>query len=158
MAIINFLKTYQRIARFKWGRFDGIKGPGTVFLIPIMHVGVKIGLRTEVMDISTQGNITVDNAPIDIDLVVHIRVLDDPSYSQRAVLNVVNYRSAVEELATTALREVVGEFTVDDLLSQRERINTVLRERFDAETEHWGIKVENVRIATSSRAMTSERQ
>ena len=90
--------------------------------------------------------------------MVHIRVLDDPSYTQRAVLNVVNYRSAVEELATTALREVVGEFTVDDLLSQRERINTVLRERFDAETEHWGIKVENVRIATSSRAMTSERQ
>ena len=60
MAIINFLKTYQRIARFKWGRFDGIKGPGTVFLIPIMHVGVKIDLRTEVMDISTQGNITVE--------------------------------------------------------------------------------------------------
>ncbi len=144
MAIINFLKDFERIARFKWGNFEGMKGPGPVFLIPIMHAGRKIDTRTQVIDIPRQTNITKDNAPIDIDFLVYLRVHTE--YADRAVLEVENYRAAVIGLATTTLRAVVGEMTVDDVLSQRERINTDIRVKLDSETERWGIKVSNVEI------------
>ena len=144
MAIINFLKNYERMARFKWGNFQGMRGPGPVWLIPIMHSGARVDLRTEVIDIPRQRNITKDNAPIDIDFLVYMRVVAE--YADRAVLEVENYRGAVIGLATTTLRAVVGDIDLDEVLSQRERINTVLRERLDAETERWGIKVTNVEI------------
>lgn len=144
MAIINFLKDYERIGRFKWGNFQGMKGPGPTLLIPIMHAGRKLDLRTEVMDIPRQRNITKDNAAIDIDFLVYLRVLEE--FSERAILSVENYRAAVIGLATTTLRAVVGDITLDQVLSQRERINTELREKLDSETERWGIKVENVEI------------
>jgi regulator of protease activity HflC (stomatin/prohibitin superfamily) len=144
MAIINFLKSYERMARFKWGNFDGMKGPGPAWLIPIVHSGTKLDLRTEVMDIPRSTNITSDNAGIDIDFLVYMRVMAESS--DRAVLIVENYHTAVVGLATTTLRAVVGEMTLDEVLSQRERINSVLRLKLDAETERWGIKVENVEI------------
>ena len=144
MSIINFLKNYERLARFKFGNFEGMKGPGPVWMIPILHSGARVDLRTEVIDIPRQRNITKDNAPIDIDFLVYMRVITE--YSERAVLEVENYRAAVIGLATTTLRAVVGDIDLDEVLSQRERINTVLRERLDAETERWGIKVTNVEI------------
>ena len=144
MGIINFLRNYQRMARFRWGNFEGMKGPGPVWLIPIMHSGARVDLRTEVLDIARQTNITKDNAPIDIDFLVYMRVMDE--YADRAVLEVENYRAAVIGLATTTLRAVVGDIDLDEVLSQRERINTVLREKLDSETERWGIKVTNVEI------------
>ena len=144
MAIINFLKDYERMARFKWGNFEGMKGPGPVFLIPIMHTGKKIHTQTEVIDIPRQTNITRDNAPIDIDFLIYLRVMEETA--DRAVIVVENYRAAVIGLATTTLRAVVGEMTVDDVLSQRERINASIRGKLDAETERWGIKVSNVEI------------
>jgi len=144
MAIINFLRNYQRLARFLWGNFEGMRGPGPVFMIPIMHSGVKIDLRTQVIDIPRQTNITKDNAPIDIDFLVYLRVAVE--YSDRAVLEVENYRMAVIGLATTTLRAVVGDIDLDGVLSQRERINNILREKLDSETERWGIKVTNVEI------------
>ena len=144
MGIINFLRNYQRMARFRWGNFEGMKGPGPVWLIPIMHSGTRVDLRTEVLDIARQTNITKDNAPIDIDFLVYMRVMED--YADRAVLEVENYRAAVIGLATTTLRAVVGDIDLDEVLSQRERINTVLREKLDSETERWGIKVTNVEI------------
>jgi regulator of protease activity HflC (stomatin/prohibitin superfamily) len=144
MAIINFLKDYERMARFKWGNFQGMMGPGPVFLIPIMHSGTKVDTRTEVMDIPRQRNITKDNAAIDIDFLVYLRVMVE--YADRSVLEVENYHAAVVGLATTTLRAVVGDITLDEVLSQRERINAQLREKLDAETERWGIKVENVEI------------
>ena len=144
MAIINFLKDFERIARFRWGNFEGMKGPGPVVLIPIMHSGIKVDLRTEVVDIPRQTNITKDNAPIDIDFLIYMRVMVDTS--DRAVLEVENYRAAVRGLATTTLRAVVGEMTVDEVLSQREHINASIRGKLDAETERWGIKVTNVEI------------
>jgi regulator of protease activity HflC (stomatin/prohibitin superfamily) len=144
MAIINFVKNYERLARFKWGNYEGMKGPGPVFVIPIMNSAKKVDLRTEVMDIPRQRNITKDNAAIDIDFLVYLRVMDE--YADRAVLVVENYRSAVVGLATTTLRAVVGDITLDQVLSQRERINALLREKLDVETERWGIKVENVEI------------
>jgi len=144
MAIINFVKDYQRIAVFKWGRFQGMKGPGVVVLLPIIHTGARVDLRTEVMDIPRQTNITADNAPIDIDFLVYMRVM--PEYADRAVINVENYHTAVIGLATTTLRAVVGEMTVDEVLSQRERINNSIRVKLDQETEGWGIKVSAVEI------------
>ncbi|MCH2321780.1 MAG: SPFH/Band 7/PHB domain protein [SAR202 cluster bacterium] len=144
MPIINFLKNYERLARFQLGNFEGMKGPGPVWMIPILHSGSRVDLRTEVIDIPRQRNITKDNAPIDIDFLVYMRVITE--YSERAVLEVENYRAAVIGLATTTLRAVVGDIDLDEVLSQRERINTVLRERLDAETERWGIKVTNVEI------------
>jgi regulator of protease activity HflC (stomatin/prohibitin superfamily) len=125
--IINFLKDYERIARFRWGHFEGMKGPGPIMLIPIMHSGVKVDLRTEVIDIPRQTNITKDNAPIDIDFLIYMRVMRDDA--AKSVLEVENYRQAVIGLAITTLRAVVGEMTVD-------------------ETARWGIKVTNVEIKT----------
>ena len=144
MAVLNFLKNYERMARFKWGNFEGMKGPGPVFMIPVMHSGVKVDFRTEVMDIPRQTNITKDNAPIDIDFLVYLRVMDE--YAERAVLEVEDYHSAVVGLATTTLRAVIGDIDLDAVLSQRERINNMLREKLDSETERWGIKVTNVEI------------
>ena len=144
MAILNFVKDYERIARFKLGRYESMRGPGPVFLIPILHSGRKVDLRTEVIDIPRQTNITKDNAPIDIDFLIYLRVMTENA--ERAVLEVENYRAAVIGLATTTLRAVVGDIDLDEVLSQRERINNVLREKLDAETERWGIKVTNVEI------------
>ena len=144
MAILNFVKDFERIAVFKWGKFQGMMGPGVVFLIPFMHVGTKVHTQTQVRDIPRQRNITKDNAAIDIDFLVYLRIMVD--YADRAVMEVVDYRQAVDGLATTTLRAVVGEMTLDEVLSQRERINSAIREKLDAETERWGIKVANVEI------------
>jgi regulator of protease activity HflC (stomatin/prohibitin superfamily) len=121
-----------------------MKGPGPAWVIPIMHSGKKVDLRTEVMDIPRSTNITRDNAAIDIDFLVYLRVMEESS--DRSVLTVENYHAAVVGLATTTLRAVVGDITLDEVLSQREKINNALREKLDAETGRWGIKVENVEI------------
>jgi regulator of protease activity HflC (stomatin/prohibitin superfamily) len=144
MAIINFLRPYERLALFKWGRFTGMRGPGPVIIVPIMHSGVKIDTRVEVIDIPRQTNITKDNAPIDIDFLIYMRVITEDA--EKAVLEVENYRAAVIGLATTTLRAVIGDIDLDEVLSQRERINNLIREKLDAETERWGIKVTNVEI------------
>ena len=111
MYLINFLKDYERIARFRWGNFEGLKGPGPVIMIPIMHSGVKLDLRTEVIDIPRQTNITKDNAPIAVDFLIFLRVMVE--FADRAVLQVENYRAAVIGLATTTLRAVVGDIDLD---------------------------------------------
>ncbi len=144
MAIINFVRDYERMARFRFGRFQGMLGPGIVLAIPIIHQISRIDTRTEVLDIPKQTNITRDNASIDIDFLVYLRV--DLNEAAKAVLEVANYHMAVVGLATTTLRAVVGDIALDDVLSQRERINESIREKLDAETARWGIKVTNVEI------------
>jgi regulator of protease activity HflC (stomatin/prohibitin superfamily) len=144
MAIINFVRDYERIARFRLGTFEGMMGPGIVISLPIIHQIQKIDTRVTVLDIPRQTNITKDNAPIEIDFLVYLRVsIND---AQKAVLEVEDYTSAVVGLATTTLRAVVGEMDLDDVFSQRDKINEVLRTRLDGETERWGIKVTNVEI------------
>ena len=165
MAIINFVRDYERLARFKFGRFQGMLGPGVVFAIPIVHSIRKIDTRIEVVDIPRQTNITRDNAPIVIDFLVYMRV--DIDEAQKAVLEVGDYRAAVIGLATTTLRAVIGDIALDDVLSQRERINEAIRTRLDSETARWGIKVTNVEIReiepppdiqeSMNRQMTAER-
>lgn len=144
MAFINFVRDYERIARFRLGTFEGMMGPGIVFAIPIIHQIQKIDTRVTVLDIPRQTNITKDNAPLDVDFLVYLRV--DIENARKAVLEVEDYTSAVVGLATTTLRAVIGDIDLDDVLSQRDRINELIRTRLDSETERWGIKVTNVEI------------
>lgn len=144
MAIINFLRPYERLALFKWGNFTGMRGPGPVIMVPIMHKGIKLDTRIEVMDIPRQANITKDNVAIDIDFLIYMRVMIKEA--EKAILEVEDYRSAVIGLATTTLRAVIGDIDLDEVLSQRERINNLIRNKLDSETERWGIKVTNVEI------------
>jgi len=165
MAIINFVKDYERVARFRLGQFEGMRGPGMVIAIPVIHQIQKIDTRTTVLDIPRQTNITKDNAPIEIDFLVYLRV--NINEAQKALLEVEDYTTAVVGLATTTLRAVIGEMNLDDVFSQRDKINESLRTRLDSETERWGIKVTNVEIReidpprdiqeAMNRQMTAER-
>ena len=142
--IISFVRDYERIARFRLGKFEGMKGPGVVIAIPIIHSTEKVDTRIEVLDISRQTNITKDNVPLSIDVLVYLRV--DVANAERSVLEVEDYRYAVRGLATTTMRAVIGDMALDEVLSQRDRINELIRTRLDTETERWGIKVTNVEI------------
>ena len=144
MGIINFVRDYERIARFKLGKFEGMKGPGVVFSIPILHQIRKVDTRTQLIDVPRSTSITKDNASIDIDFLVYMRI--DVNEAEKAVLEVQDYMVAVIGLATTTLRAVIGDITLDEVLSQRERINEAIRVRLDSETNRWGIKVTNVEI------------
>jgi len=142
--IISFVRDYERIARFRLGKFEGMKGPGIVIAIPVIHSTEKVDTRVEVLDISRQTNITKDNVPLSIDVLVYLRV--DVDNAERSVLEVEDYRYAVRGLATTTMRAVIGDMALDEVLSQRDRINELIRTRLDTETERWGIKVTNVEI------------
>ena len=142
--IISFVRDYERIARFRLGKFEGMKGPGIVIAIPVIHSTEKVDTRVEVLDISRQTNITKDNVPLSIDVLVYLRV--DIDNAERSVLEVEDYRYGVRGLATTTMRAVIGDMALDEVLSQRDRINELIRTRLDTETERWGIKVTNVEI------------
>ncbi|MCH2515864.1 MAG: SPFH/Band 7/PHB domain protein [Dehalococcoidia bacterium] len=144
MALINFIKDYERLARFRLGKFEGMMGPGIVIALPFIHTIQKIDTRVTVLDIPRQANITKDNASIEIDFLVYLRVILENA--ERAIMEVENYTAAVVGLATTTLRAVIGDISLDDVLSQRDRINELIRTRLDSETERWGIKVTNVEI------------
>ena len=144
MALINFIKDYERLARFRLGKFEGMMGPGIVIALPFVHTIQKIDTRVTVLDIPRQANITKDNASIEIDFLVYLRVIVENA--ERAIMEVENYTAAVVGLATTTLRAVIGDISLDDVLSQRDRINELIRTRLDSETERWGIKVTNVEI------------
>ena len=147
LVMIPYLRTvkqYERLAVFTLGKYSGLKGPGLNVLFWPFHKTEQVDLREEVLDIPRQTNITLDNAPIDIDFLVYMRVID--GQEDRAVLEVVDYYGAVVGIATTTLRAVIGEMNVDDVLSQRERINEALRTKLDEITARWGIKVTQVEI------------
>ena len=139
---IRIVPEYQRLVVFRLGRCIGQKGPGLVFLIPVVDRAVKVDLREQVREIPHQTSITKDNAPISIDFLWYYKVLD-PSES---VLQVGNFEVAAQGMATTTLRAVIGGIPLDDVLSEREHINTMLRTRLDEVTERWGVKVTNVEI------------
>jgi regulator of protease activity HflC (stomatin/prohibitin superfamily) len=139
---IRIVPEYQRLVVFRLGRCIGAKGPGIVLLIPVIDRAVKVDLREQVREIPHQTSITKDNAPISIDFLWYYKVLD-PSES---VLQVGNFEVAAQGMATTTLRAVIGGIPLDDVLSEREHINTMLRTRLDEVTERWGVKVTNVEI------------
>jgi regulator of protease activity HflC (stomatin/prohibitin superfamily) len=139
---IRIVPEYQRLVVFRLGRCIGQKGPGLIFLIPVVDRAVRVDLREQVREIPHQTSITKDNAPISIDFLWYYKVLD-PSES---VLQVGNFEVAAQGMATTTLRAVIGGIPLDDVLSEREHINTMLRTRLDEVTERWGVKVTNVEI------------
>jgi len=150
---IKIVRQYERLAVFTLGKFSersGLKGPGLQILVWPIQTTTKIDLREEVIDIPRQTNITSDNAPLDIDFLVFLRPIEHEA--QKVVLEVINYHQAVIGMATTILRAVVGEMTVDEVLSQRERINDELRVKLDEITGRWGIKVTQVEIKEISPA------
>ena len=147
IPLLKIVRQYERLAVFTLGKFNektGVRGPGLQILIWPFQTGERIDLREEVINIPRQTNITRDNAPIDIDFLVYLRPIE--SEAQKVVLEVVNYHQAVIGMATTILRAVIGEMNVDDVLSQRERINQELRIKLDDTTGRWGIRVSAVEI------------
>jgi len=139
-SAIKILKEYERGVIFRLGRLIGAKGPGLFFIIPGIDKMMRISLRTVTMDIPPQDVITRDNVSIKVNAVVYFRVMDP----NKAVVEVENYIYATSQLAQTTLRSVVGQAELDELLSQREKINMHLQDILDKDTEPWGIKVSKV--------------
>ena len=141
---IRVLREYERGVIFRLGRLlqGGSKGPGLFILVPIIDKMVKVSLRTVVMDVPPQDIITQDNVSLKVNAVVYFRVMEP----QKSVVEVENYLMATSQLSQTTLRSVLGQSDLDDLLSQRDKINQRLRQIIDAHTEPWGIKVSNVEV------------
>src|SRR4030043_443228 len=141
-SAIRIVPEYVRLVVFRLGRCIGAKGPGIVFLIPVVDRGVSVDLREQVREIPHQTSITKDNAPISIDFLWYYKVLNP----MESVLQVGNFEAAAQGMATTTLRAVIGGIMLDEVLSEREHINNMLRTRLDEVTERWGVKVTNVEI------------
>jgi regulator of protease activity HflC (stomatin/prohibitin superfamily) len=139
---IKIVREFQRLVIFRLGRSIGSKGPGLVFLIPILDRPQWVDLREFYLEIPHQTSITKDNAPISIDFITFYKVLD-PVMS---VIAIQDFAGAALNIAATTLRSVVGDISLDDVLAKREEINQILRAKLDAITERWGVKVTNVEI------------
>src|SRR2546423_9068795 len=135
--MIRILREYERGVIFRLGKLLGAKGPGLIFLIPIVDRMVRMDLRVVTINVERQEVMTRDNVPVTVDAVVYFRVVDP----QAAVVKVENFLKATSLIAQTTLRSVLGQAPLDDLLSQRESINLKLQEIIDRQTEPWGIKV-----------------
>ena len=143
LPFVRVLKEYERAVIFRLGRaLPGVKGPGVIFLIPILDRMIRVDLREQFFEIEHQRSITNDNAPVDIDLLIYHRIIN----ARDSVLRIKDFSGAALGISQTTLRAVVGDITLDDVLSKREYINSVLREKLDEVTEHWGIKVTRVEI------------
>ena len=139
---IKVIPEYKRLVVFRLGKLMAIKGPGLVFLVPIIDRGVEVDLREFVLDIPPQTCITKDNAPVDVDLLIYMKIFDP----QLAVTSVQNYITAATGIAMTTLRAIVGDMVLDDVLAKREYMNSALRAKLDEITDRWGIKVTSVEI------------
>lgn len=141
---IRILREYERGVIFRLGRLvkGGVKGPGLILLVPIIDKMVKVSLRTVVLDVPPQDVITQDNVSIKVNAVVYFRVMQP----HKAIVEVENYLVATSQFSQTTLRSVLGQSELDDLLSQRDKINQKLQQIIDSHTEPWGIKVSNVEV------------
>jgi regulator of protease activity HflC (stomatin/prohibitin superfamily) len=139
---IKILREYERGVVFRLGRVIGAKGPGIVFLIPIIDRMVRISLRTIVMDVPPQDVITKDNVSLKVNAVVYFRVVQ----ADKAVIEVADYLQATSQISQTTLRSILGQSTLDELLAERDKINRELQQIIDEQTEPWGIKVTTVEV------------
>ena len=142
MSSLKILREYQRGVIFLFGRFQAVKGPGIIVLIPVMQQMVRIDLRTVVMDVPPQDVISRDNVPVKVNAVILFRVIDP----EKAVIQVEDAREATSQLAQTTLRSVLGRHELDEMLSERDKLNHDIQEILDQHTDAWGIKVSNVEI------------
>jgi regulator of protease activity HflC (stomatin/prohibitin superfamily) len=141
-SAIRIVPEYMRLVVFRLGRCVGAKGPGIVILIPVVDRGISVDLREQVREVPHQTSITKDNAPISIDFLWYFKVLNPMD----SVLQVGSFEAAALGMSTTTLRAVIGGIMLDEVLSEREHINNMLRTRLDEVTERWGVKVTNVEI------------
>ncbi len=139
---LRVLREYERGVVFRLGKLFGAKGPGLIFLIPIVDRMVKMDLRVVTIDVAKQETMTRDNVPVTVDAVIYFRVVDPVA----AVVKIENFWKATSLIAQTTLRSVLGQASLDDLLSQRDSINLKLQEIIDRQTEPWGIKVTAVEV------------
>jgi regulator of protease activity HflC (stomatin/prohibitin superfamily) len=142
VSAVKVVREYQRLVVFRLGRVLGVKGPGLVLLIPFVDKATSVDLREFYLEIPHQTAITEDNASISIDFIVFNKVLD----AKMSVVTVGNFAGAAQNIASTTLRSVVGDMSLDDVLAKREQMNEVLRTKLDEVTERWGVKVTNVEI------------
>ena len=155
---IRVLREYERGVIFRLGKLIGAKGPGVIFLIPIVDRMVRMDLRVVTIDVPRQEVMTRDNVPVSVDAVLYFRVIDP----QSAVVKVENFLKATSLIAQTTLRSVLGQAELDELLAHREKINQTLQEIIDRQTDPWGIKVTAVEVKdvalpdTMKRAMAKQ--
>ena len=143
-ATVKILREYERAVVFTLGRFQKVKGPGLVLLIPFIQEMVRVDLRIQVIEIPTQDVISHDNVSMKVDAVLYFNVVDP----ERAIIQVQNYLPATNMLAQTTLRAVLGQHELDEMLSERKKLSADVQSILDAQTETWGIKVSNVEIRT----------
>jgi regulator of protease activity HflC (stomatin/prohibitin superfamily) len=139
---IKILKEFERAVVFRLGRLVGHRGPGLIFIIPVIERAVRVDLRTATWDIPAQDVITRDNVSVKVNAVLYFRVVDP----NRAIVEVENFLQATSQLAQTTLRSVCGQRELDELLAERDRVNAQLQEMLDAQTDPWGIKVVSVEL------------
>jgi regulator of protease activity HflC (stomatin/prohibitin superfamily) len=144
LAVYTFrvLREYERGVVFQLGRFWAVKGPGLIIIIPGIQQMVRVDLRTLTMDVPSQDVISKDNVSVKVNAVVYFRVVDP----ERAIIQVENYMVATSQLAQTTLRAVLGKHDLDEMLSEREKLNLDIQKALDQQTDAWGIKVSNVEI------------
>ncbi|MFV8783579.1 slipin family protein [Microbulbifer sp. SA54] len=142
MYAIRILREYERAVVFFLGRFQAVKGPGLIIIIPVIQTMERVDLRTVVMDVPTQDVISRDNVSVKVNAVVYYRVIDP----QSAIINVENYHEAVSQLSQTTLRSVLGKHELDEMLSERDKLNVDIQKILDEQTDAWGVKVTNVEI------------
>jgi len=141
-AAVKILREYERAVVFTLGRYTGTKGPGLVLLVPLVQQMVRVDLRIVVDEVPTQDVISKDNVSVKVNAVIYFRVVD----SERAIIQARNYMEATSQLAQTTLRSVLGKHELDEILSERDRLNAAIQDVLDKQTEAWGIKVSNVEI------------
>jgi regulator of protease activity HflC (stomatin/prohibitin superfamily) len=143
-ATVRIVRQYERAVVFTLGRFQGVKGPGLVLLVPFLQEMVRVDLRIQVIEIPTQDVISRDNVSMKVDAVLYFNVVNP----ERAIIQVQRYLAATSMLAQTTLRAVLGQHELDEMLSERKKLSTDVQSILDAQTENWGIKVTNVEIRT----------
>jgi regulator of protease activity HflC (stomatin/prohibitin superfamily) len=139
---IRVVREYDRLVVFRLGRLVGERGPGLVILIPVVDRSVRVGLRTVAMDVPPQDIITKDNVTVKVNAVIYFRVIS----AQDAIVNVENYMYATSQIAQTTLRSILGQAELDEVLSEREKLNQSLQQVIDRQTEPWGVKVSAVEV------------
>ena len=142
MSSIKILREYERGVVFFLGRFQRVMGPGLIIVLPVVQQMVRVDLRTRVFDVPPQDVITRDNVSVKVNAVVYLRVMDP----QLAIIQVANFSEATSQLSQTTLRAVLGKHELDNLLAEREKLNSDIQEVLDKQTDAWGIKVSNVEI------------
>ena len=142
VSAIRIMREYERAVVFTLGRFTGVKGPGLILLFPYVQQAVRVDLRTIVLDVPSQDVISRDNVSVKVSAVVYFRVVD----ADKSVIQVENFMMATSQLAQTTLRSVLGKHQLDEMLSERDKLNLDIQTILDSHTDAWGIKVANVEI------------